>query len=185
MWHADKLEGLYPSLFFPSPYLIATWHCVSVSVSVIGRDGLTELARHYSPHPEQGKCHCLCSYLSSHPWTLHCSPLPLNMEQGSRGFAVWWRCVLTQRGDEDGILIGLIELMVLSPLVEEECQASCWLCASWLLSTCCSYTIWTVSLCLWLSLFSSHLLHLCPSVLFFLPLSVLYIYSSLILPSNR
>lgn len=29
---------------------------------------------------------------------------------------------MTQWGDEDGILIGLIELMALSPLVGEECQ---------------------------------------------------------------
>lgn len=80
------------------------------------------------------------------------------MEEGNRSFAVWWRCVLTQWGDEDGILIGLIELMVLSPLVGEECQASLWLCASWLLSACCSCTlalIWTLSLCLWVLLLSS------------------------------
>lgn len=128
--------------------------------------------------PEQRKCHFLGSYLSIHPWTLHCSPLPLHMEEGSRSFAVWWRCVLTQWGDEDGILIGLIELMVLSPLVGEECQASRWLFASWLLFACCSYTLaltWTVSLCLRPSLLSSMSTSL--SVLFSafsLPFSILY-----------
>lgn len=79
--------------------------------------------------------------------TLCCSPLSLHMEEGGRSFVVWWRCVLTQRGDEDGILIGLIELMVLSPLVGEECQASLWRCAGWLLSAFCSCTpapIWTL-----------------------------------------
>lgn len=162
MWPAATLENLSPSLFTLSP-IHATWHCVSVCVSVIDRDGLTELAGHHSPHREQRKGHCLGFYLSIHPWTLHCSPFPLHMEEGSRSFAVWWRCVLTQQGDEDGILIGLIELMLLSPLVGEECQASRWLFASWLLSACCSYTLtltWTVSLCFWLSLLSSVSLHL-------------------------
>lgn len=98
----------------------------------------------------------------------YCSPLPLQMEEG---FAVWWRCVLTQWGDEDGILMGLIELMVLSPLVGEECQASLWLCASWLLSAgsdspspslvviFCLPTLWSVLFCS-----------------FSLPFSVLYLF---------
>lgn len=33
-------------------------------------------------------------------------------------------CIDPVGGDEDGILIGLIELMALSPLVGEECRAS-------------------------------------------------------------
>lgn len=104
---------------------------------------------------EQGKVPLSGLLFIQPPWTPRCSPLSLHMEEGSRSFAVWWRCVLTQRGDEDGILIGLIELMVLSPLVGEECQASLWLCASWLLSACCSCApalIWTLSLCLWVLL---------------------------------
>lgn len=81
--------------------------------------------------------------------TLRWSSFLLHMEERSRHFAVWWRCVLTQWGDEDGILMGLIELMVLSPLVGEECQPSLWLCVGWLLSACCSNSlalIWLSSL---------------------------------------
>lgn len=102
------------------------------------------LAGHYSPYPEQGKCQ-LSELLFIQP-SLN-PPLPfLHMEEGSRSFAVWWRCVLTQRGDEDGILIGLIELMVLSPLVGEECQASLWLCASWFAFCYTRALIWTLPL---------------------------------------
>lgn len=69
--------------------------------------------------------------LTIHPLNVRHVPLPLHMEQGSRSLAVWRSCVLTQPGSEDGILIGLIELMALSPLVGEECQASCSLFAGW------------------------------------------------------
>lgn len=102
---------------------------------------------------EQGKVLLSGLLFIQPPWTPRCSPLSLHMEEGSRSFAVWWRCVLTQRGDEDGILIGLIELMVLSPLVGEECQASLWLCASWLLSACCSCDLNSISLSLSLIIF--------------------------------
>lgn len=70
---------------------------------------------------------------------------------------------MTQRNYEDGILIGLMELMVLSPLFAEECQGSCWLFAScfffcilWL--HWCSELLhcYLLSLCNFVSLFSSH-----------------------------
>lgn len=60
------IGGLVAIAAHPQP-LRATWHCASVSVSVIDRDGLTELTGHHSPYTDQGKCHCLGFYLSIYP----------------------------------------------------------------------------------------------------------------------
>lgn len=140
---AYKLERLYPLLLFLLQIIPDFLFELFSGMSIMDCDGLSGAA-------------CALSRGRAAVWapiypailTLCCSPLSLHMEEGGRSFVVWWRCVLTQRGDEDGILIGLIELMVLSPLVGEECQTSLWRCASWLLSAFCSCTpapIWTLS----------------------------------------
>lgn len=128
MWHTDKLRALYQFSLFLSPYLTVTCRSVTVPYS----DGLTELDGYHSGYRTLSRGCVIVSFpiYTSIPEPSIIQPYSLYILKRSKSFAVWWRCVLTQRNDEDGILIGLIELMVLSPLFAEECQGLCWLFAS-------------------------------------------------------
>lgn len=128
MWHVDKLRALYQFSLFLSPYLTVTCRSFIVPYS----DGLTELDGYHSGYCTLSRGCVIVSFpiYTSIPEPSIIQPYSLYILKRSKSFAVWWRCVLTQRNYEDGILIGLIELMVLSPLFAEECQGLCWLFAS-------------------------------------------------------
>lgn len=122
-----QIESLVPVFTLPQSLPVT---CRSFIVPY--SDGLTELDGYHSGYCTLSRGCVIVSFpiYTSIPEPSITQPYSLYILKRSKSFAVWWRCVLTQRNYEDGILIGLIELMVLSPLFAEECQGLCWLFAS-------------------------------------------------------